>query len=89
MPAKIGRAVTRASRIVPGARTCLVQAIAVQVMLAQKGYPANLCLGAKKDGKSDLKAHAWIESNGSVVVGGKGLENYSQFRAHEKARRRE
>lgn len=60
-------AVRRASKLVPGA-TCLTQAIAARTLLARRGHSSTLRLGvAKEDG--DLKAHAWLESDGRVVIG--------------------
>jgi hypothetical protein len=60
-------AVRRASRFVPGA-TCLTQAIAARTLLARRGHSSTLHLGvAKEDG--ELKAHAWLEAGGRVVIG--------------------
>jgi hypothetical protein len=73
---KLAWIVERASRYVPGARTCLVQALAVQVILARKGYPAGLRLGVSREGAEGIQAHAWVESNGMVVVGGADLDRY-------------
>ena len=44
--------------------TCLIQALAIQVLLWQEGYPANLQIGARKDEEGRLQAHAWVESQG-------------------------
>jgi hypothetical protein len=35
-------------------------------------------------GENDtLKAHAWVESRGKVLIGGSNLENYTQLLAME------
>ena len=66
-----------ACRYVPWANTCLVKALAMQALLARRGWPAELRLGACRDGDSRLRAHAWVESNGSVVIGGARTERVS------------
>lgn len=61
-------AVTVASRYVPGANTCLTQALAAQVLLARRGGVACLRLGvARQEGR--FQAHAWLESQGKVIFG--------------------
>lgn len=66
---RVNRAVTVTSRLVPGA-TCLIQALATQVVVSRHGYEARLHIGVAKDGEERLEAHAWVESNGRVVIGG-------------------
>lgn len=66
---RIVEAVQVGSRYVPKA-TCLTQALAVQVMLWRRGYPATLNLGVTKDEQGGLEAHAWVESEGQIVIGG-------------------
>ena len=61
-------AVRVASRYVPAA-TCLPQALAVRILLKQQGYPARLHIGVAKVESAQLEAHAWVESQGRVVVG--------------------
>jgi hypothetical protein len=77
-PEQVGWAVTAASTYVPGA-TCLAQALAGQWLLRRAAHPARLHLGVAKTKNGTLKAHAWLECNGRVVVGGEGLEHYSAF----------
>ena len=66
-------AVELASRYVP--TTCLSRALSAQVLLARRGYPVLLHFGAVKDGERFL-AHAWLESEGQVLIGGQVLEPY-------------
>lgn len=70
-------AVEAASRYVPGARTCLVQALAGQVLLVRRGYPVQLRIGVTKGEEGKLEAHAWLESEGQIVIG--GTESPSRF----------
>lgn len=58
-----------------GDKPCLTQALVAQRLLRQKGYDTVLRLGVTKDGK-ELLAHAWLERDGQVVIGG----NASQTR---------
>lgn len=72
-------AVTAASRVVPRA-TCLPQALATQTLLARRGYPAQLRIGVAKSDAGLLEAHAWVESDGQVVVGNvRNLARYSRL----------
>jgi hypothetical protein len=65
---KIVWAITRASHYVPAA-TCLTQALAAQILLAQHGEPAVLQIGVAKSDTGKLVAHAWVESRGRIVIG--------------------
>ena len=62
-------AVTVASRYVPAA-TCLTQALAAQALLSQRGHEARLCLGVARGTAGEFQAHAWVECQGRVVLGG-------------------
>lgn len=77
------RAVERASRYLPMKGTCLMQALAAQTLLSQAGYPARLSIGVKRDKGRKFEAHAWLESEGVVVVGGRvpELEGYTPLLA--------
>ena len=58
---------------------CLVQAVAAQILYSRNGIPTDLQVGVRKR-KGKLKAHAWIERNGEVVVGRiAGLERYARL----------
>src|SRR5438309_451978 len=68
-PDRVVWAVVVASRYVPMS-TCLTQALAAQVLLARRGYSAHLHIGVAKEGaEAKLKAHAWVESDGKVLIG--------------------
>ena len=69
----IAWAVTTAARYVPRA-TCLTQALAAQWLFAWFGHPTMLRIGVAKGSDKALKAHAWLESEGAVVVGGEALD---------------
>ncbi|HEU5208747.1 MAG TPA: lasso peptide biosynthesis B2 protein, partial [Longimicrobiales bacterium] len=50
--------------------TCLVEALAAQSLLARNGVHSTLRVGIEMEGE-EFGAHAWVEVNGQVVVGGR------------------
>jgi UPF0716 family protein affecting phage T7 exclusion len=62
-------AVAGASRYVPGA-TCLTQALGARVLLARCGQQTQLRLGVTRSAAGQFQAHAWVEWQGRVVLGG-------------------
>jgi hypothetical protein len=68
-PERIAWAVRVARRYVPAA-TCLSQALAVRTLFRRQGYPAQLRIGVTKGERGQLEAHAWVESEGKIVIGG-------------------
>ena len=76
---RIAWAVVVASRYIPFTK-CLAQAIVTQILFARYGYTAQLHIGVAKDGRERLKAHAWVESQGRIVIGDlKDISRYSQL----------
>jgi hypothetical protein len=73
----IAWAVEAAGRRVPGTKSCLTQALATQVLLTRRGYPALLHIGVEGGQRERFRAHAWVESEGKVVIGGSGLERFT------------
>lgn len=67
--ARIPWAVGVTSHHVPMA-TCLTQALSVQTLFRQRGIPCELRIGVAKDHRNQLTAHAWIEYEGQVIIGG-------------------
>lgn len=64
------------SRYIPHT-TCLVQALAVQVFLTRNGYSPQLNIGVAKTDSGQLQAHAWVECDGWLVLGGYNAECYT------------
>jgi Transglutaminase-like superfamily len=64
-------AVRAASRRMPVRTSCLVEALAADTMLRQRGYECILRLGVWRPGSpsKSLRAHAWLERQGMVVLG--------------------
>ena len=76
---QIARAVKLASRYVPCA-TCLTQALAAQVLLGWNGHEGQVHIGVARDAKKGFRAHAWVESEGKILVGGsEEIDDYSRM----------
>jgi hypothetical protein len=56
-----------ASRLVPGS-SCLCQALAARRVLASSGHLSVLRIGVAVASEA-FQAHAWLESQGSIVIG--------------------
>ena len=65
-----------ASRYVP-CSTCLVQSLAAQILLARHGLESQVHIGVARDEERGFRAHAWVKSQGRVIVG--DLEELGQF----------
>jgi hypothetical protein len=68
-PHIIALAVTRAGRYVPGA-SCLVRAIVTCRLLNREGYDSVIRVGVQSPNDGRLVAHAWVECEGEIVLGG-------------------
>lgn len=75
-----GRAVDRAARLIPRA-TCLVKALAAQAMLTRAGFRPKLELGVARSEAREFEAHAWLELDGAIVVGGQERAKFSPLRS--------
>ena len=70
--------VSVASQYVPRA-TCLTQALAAQILLGRDGHPTQLRVGVAKSEEGRLEAHAWLENQGKVIVGGGDLSHFTSL----------
>jgi hypothetical protein len=68
-------AVEAAARRVPGS-TCLTSALVACSLLDRAGSAASLRVGVLRDGER-LRAHAWVVSGTTTVVGGEEAERYT------------
>jgi len=67
---RVGWAVrTAGARLFP-VRPCLPQALAVRLLLSCLGVVTDLRIGVRKPEGDTLRAHAWVEFDGEVLVGG-------------------
>lgn len=56
---------------------CLTQALVTQVLLRRAGLPADLRLGVGRETDATPRAHAWVESEGVIVIGqSEALKDY-------------
>jgi hypothetical protein len=62
---------------VPLVRTCLTQALAAQVLLARSGDQSDLRIGVTRDSNGKFLAHAWLERQGAVLIGGDGSSDFT------------
>lgn len=65
---KIIWAVETSSRYMPGVK-CLARALTTQVLMSQHGHFCELKIGVAKGEQGQLEAHAWIESQGKIIIG--------------------
>jgi hypothetical protein len=68
-PERIAWAVVAVSSYVPLA-TCLTQALAARALLARQDCPAQLRIGVARAAHGQLAAHAWVEVDQRVILGG-------------------
>lgn len=75
-PEKIAWAVATVSRVVPRGGNCLVRAMATEILLKRYGYASTLKIGVAKPAAGQFEAHAWLESDGVVVIGDFQLDRF-------------
>jgi hypothetical protein len=80
LPDRYVWAIRAVCRYVPGA-TCLTQALAAQVLLAQSGHKSHIEIGVRKDEQQRLLAHAWVVYGDQIVIGGAEANDYLPFEA--------
>jgi hypothetical protein len=64
--ARLGRAVVRILSLLPGDTRCLVRSLVLTRLLARRGIPARLVIGARTT--PAFLAHAWVECSGVAVL---------------------
>jgi Transglutaminase-like superfamily len=63
---RLGGAVVRTMRFLPGDTRCLRRSLVVVQLLARRGIAARLVIGART--APDFLAHAWVEHDGKPVL---------------------
>jgi len=81
-PEKVSWAVSAVSPYVPSA-TCLAQALTLQALLSQEGIHSDLGIGVARDDASGIIAHAWLEIDGKVIIGGQERDRYTRLKRQE------
>jgi len=63
---RLGWAVARTLRLMPGDTRCLARSLVLTRLLARRGIPAKLVIAAR--GGPGFLAHAWVECDGQPVL---------------------
>jgi Transglutaminase-like superfamily len=63
---RLGRAVRLTLRLAPGDTRCLTRSLVLTQLLARRGIPAKLVIGARTEPR--FLAHAWVEHAGQPVL---------------------
>ncbi len=78
---QIGWAVRTAAQFTPWDSACLVQVLAAQRMLQQRGIAGAFYLGAAtgsgEDEAQKLSAHAWLKCDNEIITGETGNERFT------------
>src|SRR5688500_18748138 len=78
-PERLAWLVRAGARRVPAA-TCLTRALAARWLLGEASHTATLHFGHRRDEQGGFQAHAWLEHDGRVLVGGdEDLRGYHPF----------
>ncbi len=67
---QICSAVNRVGLRLLGDESCLTQALCGRMLLQRSGYEPILKIGVTKTREGDFRAHAWVELDGAIVIGG-------------------
>ena len=86
-PDRVAWATASMSRVVPGGGNCLLRALATGILLKRYGYPSELKIGVTKPVGGRFEAHAWLESDGVVLVGDFQLDRYVPLAAADSVAR--
>ncbi len=72
----IAKMIKKASAYAPFRTLCFEQALALKLMLKQRGIACTIYFGIKKNENSKLKAHAWTRVGKNYLTGKIGKEKY-------------
>lgn len=75
---RISWAIENGTSILPGTYMCLVRALAGELLLVRRGYPATVQFGVDPSDE-EFVAHAWVESDGYVIVGDTARSKFTPF----------
>ena len=74
---KISWCVKTVGNYIFGPKSCLPLALAAEVLLKENGYPAIINIGVYKGDEIKLEGHAWVESEGKIIVGEETMQYYT------------
>lgn len=67
---RVLRCAAVASKLTPMPATCLARALVVEALLRRHGYAVQMRIGVRRPESQSFAAHAWLEYDGKIVVGG-------------------
>lgn len=73
----IGHAIQMASSNLPWHPLCLPQAITGKFMLKRRAISSTLYMGAKKEEREKLSAHAWLRAGEMIVTGDREKDGFT------------
>ena len=77
-PQQVAWAVEAVAGNAPWTSTCLMRALAGNVLLRRRGISSVLTLGVATTGASGtIVAHAWLRCGESVLIGGRGMHHFA------------
>ena len=74
----VGWSVESVGRRIPGAR-CLARAVAAEAILDRGGRSPRMQIGARRDSRGEVEAHAWVEVGETVVVGAEERDAFTRL----------
>jgi Transglutaminase-like superfamily len=77
----VRRAMLRAAGRLPWDSSCLVRALAAQMMLRRRHLPSVLQLGVRAGAATDLSAHAWLKCGDVNVIGDESAAEFTPIAA--------
>ncbi len=84
---RISWAISAVGRRIPFLSGCLIQAVATKTLLARWGHPSVMRIGVNKGENGRLEAHAWVESEGAVVMGAPAPGHFIPLRGIDRGNR--
>jgi len=69
---RLGAAVDRTLRLLPTDSRCLSQSLVLSALLAARGIPSTVAIGARSG--PEFVAHAWVEHEGWPLLPSRGFE---------------
>jgi hypothetical protein len=80
-------AIDVATRYIPASKNCLNRALTAKVLLARHGLSTDLRIGVRRNPEGELKAHAWVEAAGGILIGNlPELSHYAPLQPRERER---
>ena len=77
-------AVRSLSKRMLSTKPCLTQSLALLWLLRRRGEDVQVQIGVRKNDAGEFAAHAWVEKEGSVLIGGKmSPANYALLKGAE------